>query len=90
MCGAKLMRNKESELCEVIKQYEETISTLERNVATAKREVSRVAEEVIAEIREREREAIESLVATHVSILKRINAAKQEVESLIKTNEASG
>ena len=84
MCGAKLMRIKESELCEVIRQYEETISTLERNVATAKREVSRVAEEIIAEIREREREAIESLVATHVSILKRINAAKQEVESLIK------
>ena len=84
MCGAKLMRNKESELCEVIKQFEETISKLESNVATAQREVSRVAEEVIAEIREREREAIDSLEATRVSRLERINSPKQEVESLVK------
>ena len=84
MCGAKLMRNKESELCEGIKQFEETISKLESNVATAQREVSRVAEEVIAEIREREREAIDSLEATRVSRLERINSPKQEVESLVK------
>ena len=84
MCGAKLIRNKESELYEVIKQFEETTSKLESNVATAKREVSRVVEEVIAEIREREREAIDSLEATRVSRLERINSAKQEVESLVK------
>ena len=84
MFGAKLIRNKESELCEVIKQFEETISKLESNVATAKREVSRVAEEVIAEIREREREAIDSLEATRVSRLERINSANQEVEYLVK------
>ena len=84
MCGAKLIRNKESELCEVVKQFDETISKLESNVATAKEEVSRVAKEVIAEIREREREAIDSLEATRVSILERINSAKQEVESLVK------
>ena len=84
MCGAKLVRNKESELCEVIKQCEETISKLESNVAIAKREVSRVAEEIIAEIREREREAIDSVEATRVSILERINSTKQEVESLVK------
>ena len=83
-CGAKLIRKKESELCEVIKQYEETISKLERNVATAKCEVSRVAEEIITEIRQREREALDSLEATRVSILERINSAKQEVESLVK------
>ena len=84
MCGAKLIRNKESELCEVIKQFEETISKLESNVATAKREVSQTAEEIIAETREREREAIDSLEATRVSILERINSAKQEVESLVR------
>ena len=82
--GAKLIRKKESELCEVIKQFKETISKLESNVVTAKREVSRVAEEVMAEIGEREREAIDSLEATRVSILERINSAKQEVESLVK------
>ena len=83
-CGIKLIRKKESELCEVVKQYEETISKLERNVATAKREVSRVAEEIVAETREREREALDSLEATRVSTLQRINSAKQELESLVK------
>ena len=84
MCGAKLISNKESELCEVLEQFEETISKLESNVVTAKREVSRVAEEIIAETREREREAIDFLEATRVSRLKRINSAKQEVKSLVK------
>ena len=84
MCGVKLIKNKESELCEVIKKYEKTISTLQRSLAMAKREVSRVAEEIITEIREREREAIDSLEATHVSIFERINSAKQEVQSLVK------
>ena len=71
-------------LCEVIRQFGETIWKLESNVAKAKREVSRVAEEVIAETREREQEAIDSLEATRLSILERINSAKKEVVSLIK------
>ena len=82
--GAKMIKKKESELCEVIKQFEETIYKLESNVATAKRGVSQAAEQMIAEIREREREAIESLETTRVSRLERINSAKQEVESLLK------
>ena len=82
--GAKMMKKMESELCEVIKQFEETISKLERNVATAKRGVSQEAEQMIAEIREREREAIESLETTRVTRLEVINSAKQEVESLMK------
>ena len=82
--GAKMIKKNESELCEVIKQFEETISKLERNVATAKRGVSQAAEQMIAEIREREREAIESLETTRVTRLERINSAKQEVESLMK------
>ena len=84
MSGAKMIKKKETELCEVIKQLEETISKLERNVATAKRGVSQEAEEMIAEIREREREAIESLESTRVSRLERINSAEREVESLMK------
>ena len=52
--------------------------------AGKQREVSRVAEEVIAETREREQEAIDSLEATRLSILERINSAKKEVVSLIK------
>ena len=82
--GAKLIKKMESELQEVIKQFEETISKLESNMATAKRGVKQTAEQMIANIREREREALESLEATRVPRLHKINLAKQEVESLVK------
>ena len=82
--GAKLIKKMESELQEVIKQFEETISKLESNMETAKRSVKQTAEQMIANIREREREALESLEATRVSRLYKINLAKQEVESLVK------
>ena len=82
--GAKLIKKMESELQEVITQFEETISKLESNMATAKRNVKQVAEQMIANIRERERKALESLEATRVSRLHKINLAKQEVESLVK------
>ena len=84
MSGAKLIKKMESELQEVIKQFEETISKLESNMVTAKRGVKQTAEQMIANIREREREALESLEATRVSRLYKINLAKQEVESLVK------
>ena len=84
MSGAKLIKKMESELQEVIKQFEETISKLESNMETAKRGVKQIAEQMIANIREREREALESLEATRVSRLHKINLAKQEVESLVK------
>ena len=84
MSGAKLIKKMESELQEVIRQFEETISKLESNMATAKRSVKQAAEQMIANIREHEREALESLEATRVSRLYKINLAKQEVESLVK------
>ena len=82
MSGAKIIKEKETQLCQVIKEFEDTISELERNFTTAKREVSRTAEQMIVDIRHREREAIVSLETTRVSRLE--NAAKQEVESLVK------
>ena len=84
MSGAKLIKKMESELQEVIKQFEETISKLESNMVRARRGVKQAAEKMIANIREREREALESLEATRVSRLHKINLAKQEVESLVK------
>ena len=84
MSGAKIIKEKETQLCQVIKEFEETISELDRNFTTAKREVSRTAEQMIVDIRQREREAIVSLETTRVSRLEKINAAKQEVESLVK------
>ena len=69
----------ESELQEVITQFEETISKLESNMATAKRSVKQAAEQMIANIREREREALESLEVTRVSRLHIINSYNSAV-----------
>jgi len=84
LSGAEMIEEKIRELGEVIRQFEETASELERNVATAKRGVSQAAEQMIAEIREREREAIISLEKTRVMRLEKINSAVQEAQSLVK------
>ena len=84
MSDAEMIKEKISELSKVIQQFKETISRLERNVETAKRGVSQAAEQMIAEIREREQEAIASLETTRVSRLEVINSAMQEAESLVK------
>ena len=84
MSGAEMIKEKIRQLGEVIRQFEETASELERNVATAKRGVSQAADHMIAEIREREQEAILSLETTRVTRLERINSAIQEAQSLVK------
>ncbi|XP_078352296.1 E3 ubiquitin-protein ligase TRIM45-like [Oculina patagonica] len=84
MSGAEMIEEKISKLDEVIRQFKETISQLENNVSTAKRGVSQAAEQIIAEIREREQEVIVSLETTRVTRLERINSAIQEAQSLVK------
>ena len=84
MSGAEMIKEKISELSEVIQRFKETISKLERNVATAKRGVSQAAEQMIARIRGREREAIVSLETTRLTRLERMNSAIQEAQSLVK------
>ena len=84
MSGAEMIKEKITELRELIRQFEKTACELERNVATAKRGVSQAAGQMIAEIREREREAIISLETTRVTRLKRINTAIEEAQSLVR------
>ena len=84
MADAALTREKEQALKDVIRKFEETISLLETNVSTAKREVSQAAEQMIAKIREREREAITSLETTRVTRLEKINSANEKAQSLLK------
>ena len=84
MSGAGMIKEKISELSEVIRQIEETISLLENNVTSAKRGVSQATEQMIAEIREREQEAIVSLETTRVTRLERMNSAMQDAQSLVK------
>ena len=87
MADAALSREREKGLKDMIRQFEETASKLENNTETAKRGVTQAAEQMIAEIREREREAITSIETTRVTRLDRINSAKQQVESLTKQNK---
>ena len=82
--GAEMIKEKISELSEVIQRFKETISELERNVATAKRGVSQAAEQMIARIREHEGEAIVSLETTRLTRLERMNSVMQEAQSLVK------
>ena len=87
MADAALSREREKAFSDMIRQFEETAYKLENNAETAKRGVTQAAEQMITEIREREREAIASIETTRVTRLDRINSAKQEVESLTKQNK---
>ena len=64
--------------------FHHTVSDLRDNAQLAKREVSQAAEQKIAEIRERERQATESIETTCVTRLQKINSAWEAVESLMK------
>ena len=84
MAKAAATRENEKALKDLIRKFEETISKLETNVAIAKRGISQSAETMITKIREREREAIDSVEATRVTRLEKINSAKEKAESLLK------
>ena len=66
--------------------FHHTVSELRDNSQLAEREVSQAAEQKIAEIRERERQATESIETTCVTRLQKINSAWEAAESLMKQN----
>ena len=86
MADVVMSRTRETDLKETIRQFHHTASELRDNAQLAKRGVSQAAEQKIAEIRERERQAIESIETTCVTRLQRINSAQEAVESLMKQN----
>ena len=86
MADALMSRTREKDLKETIRQFHYTASELRDNAQLAKRGVSQAAEQEIAEIREKERQAIESIEATCVTRLQKINSAREAVESLMKQN----
>ena len=84
MAGTELMKGKGNICSDVIREFEETILSLETNISTAKREVSETAEQIIAKVREREREVITTLEDTRVIRTKKLNSLKTQVQSLVK------
>ncbi len=84
MADAELTKEKENALNDVIRKFELTISLLETNFENAKRGVSQATKQMVAKIREREREAITSLETTRVTRLEKINSANEKAQSLLK------
>ena len=84
MTGAELMKEKSKVCSDVIREFEQTAVNLEANITAAKRKVSQTAEQIIARIRECDREAITDLEKTRVSRTEKLNAAKTQVQSLAK------
>ena len=84
MVGAELMTEKRKVCNDVIREYEEAARKLDSNITAAKREVSQTAEQMIAKIREREREAIITLENTRVSRMEKLTSVTKQVQSLTK------
>ena len=81
---AELIKEKGNDCSAAIREFEETESQLEANITAAKRDVSQAADQMVAKIRERERETITALENTHVSRVEKLNSAKTQVQSLAK------
>ena len=84
LAGVESMKQKHQKCGDIIRQFEETATNLKANVATAKRQVSQSAEQMIAVIHEREREAITTLENTCVSRMQKLDAVKKQVQQLEK------
>ena len=84
LARAELIKQKSNVCSDAIHEIEETEAKLDTNIASAKREVSQAADQMVAKIRERERENITALENTRVVKAKKLNSAKQQVQSLAK------
>ena len=84
LAGVELMKQKHQTCRDIIGQFEETAANLEANIATAKRQVSQSAEQMIAVIHEREREAITMLESTRESRMQKLDTVKKQVQQLEK------
>ena len=84
IAGAEYIKDKIKELNANIRQLEETTSVMESNVMKAKRKVMEAAEQIITQIRARERELITSIETTRAKRLEQISSAKQNIFSLLK------
>ncbi|XP_068760684.1 E3 ubiquitin-protein ligase TRIM71-like [Montipora capricornis] len=79
-----------SKLCsDVIRQFEQTAVDVETNANAAKPQVSQTADQMIAKIRDLEREAIIAVDTTRVLRLDKLNEAKDQLQCLLsQVNQA--
>ena len=81
---AERMKEKIQACSDLIRQFETTEAELEANITIAKRQVSETAEQMVAKIREREREVIALLEKTRVLRIEKLHSAKEPVLCLEK------
>ena len=81
---AKKLKEKTKLYSDAIFKLEQTELELHTNTTNVKREVSQTVEQIIAKIRESEREIITFLENTRASRLEMLNSAKTQVQSLLK------
>ena len=84
MAAVESIERKKKVCSDAIKTFQQVFEELEQNVTAAKREVSQTAEQMIAKIREHEREATKVLENTRVSRIEKINSLNEQVKSLMK------
>ena len=84
MAAVESIERKKKVCSNAIKTFQKVVVGLEKNVTAAKREVSQTAKQMIAKIREHEREATKVLENTRVSRIEKINSLNEQVKSLMK------
>ena len=84
MAAVELIKEKSKVCSDVIRGFELTAADLETNSTAAKQKVTQTAQQMINKILEREREAITAIENMRVSRNEKLNAAKAQVQSLIK------
>jgi len=84
MAGVELMKQKRKVYTDLMREVEGTTSRLEANIIKAIAEVSQAANQMIAKIREREREAITELRNTGVTKTEKLDSVNKQTQSSIK------
>ena len=84
MAAIESIERKKKVCSNAIKTFQQVYEELENYVTAAKREVSQTAKQMIAKIREHEREATKVLENTRVSRIEKINSLNEQVKSLMK------
>ena len=84
LARAELIKEKSKVCSEAILKFEQTQLELETKLTITKRQVSHAADQLIAKIREREREIITTLDNTCVSRAEMLNSTKTQLQSLLK------
>ena len=84
MAGVELLKQKRKVYTDLMREIEDTTSKLEANITKAIGEVSQAANQIIAKIRELEREAITELRNTGMSRGEKLDCVNKQTLSLTK------